>query len=130
MLNEKAVCATHPLQLAYIGDAVYALLIRRMLVEKGGKMKDLHKQCTAMVCASAQASLLSSILPQLTDEEADIVRKGRNAHAKHAAPRSVTAGEYAQSTAFEALIGFLYMLGRTERIAELLLPFVAQRTEE
>lgn len=130
MLNEKAVSAMHPLQLAYIGDAAYGLLIRSMLVEKGGKLKELHRQCTDLVRASAQAAVLSDIMPLLTEEETEVVRKGRNAHAKHAAPRSATVTEYTQSTAFEALIGFLYLTGKKHRIIELLMPVIGPKTEE
>lgn len=129
MESLKTAPALPPLQLAYIGDAVYALLVRRLLVEKGGRLKDIHSRCTALVRASAQAEMLDRIAPLLTEEETQIVRKGRNAHAKHAAPRSATATEYAYSTAFEALIGYLHLEGREDRMLELLLPLIQNRTE-
>ena len=130
MSREKSILNMNPLHLAYIGDAVYALLVRETLVENGGKLKDIHRHCTSLVCACSQANTLAKIMPILTDEEADIVRRARNTHAKHAVPRSATAYEYAQSTAFEALIGYLHLAGRDNRILELLQPLFNQQPEE
>lgn len=111
--------ALSPLQLAYIGDSVYDLLVRSSLLKDGGKLRSMHLSATAQVNAVSQARTLQNILPHLNDEELDYVRKGRNAHARHAAPKSATSADYAAATGFETLFGFLYVKGRENRLREL-----------
>lgn len=108
-----------PLQLAYVGDSVHALLARTGLMEKNWKVRDMHRAANLAVSAVSQARELQAILPLLTPEEGDIVRRGRNAHPHHAGPKSATAGEYAGATGLEALLGYLYLTGQTDRLAEL-----------
>ncbi len=110
-----------PLRLAYVGDSVYDLLVRSDLLHTGKKLHALHKDATARVKACAQAETLKKIGPFLTEEEEEIVRKGRNARSRHSAPRSATCAEYSASTGFEAMLGYLYLTGRQDRIAELYL---------
>jgi ribonuclease-3 family protein len=109
-----------PLTLAYIGDAVYDLYIRRRLLEKGHvRVNDLHKQAVKYVRARAQAAAVAELHPSLSEEEQDVVRRGRNAKS-HAAPKGSDAAEYAASTSFEALAGYLYLAGRFDRLEEVL----------
>ncbi|HHW07833.1 MAG TPA: Mini-ribonuclease 3 [Clostridia bacterium] len=109
-----------PLVLAYIGDAVYELYVRLLLVAHSpGKMKDLHQKAVSFVKAGAQADILKEIEPMLSGEERDIVRWGRNAKSGHV-PKSAQMVEYRYSTGFEALIGYLYLKGRYDRLSQLM----------
>lgn len=107
------------LQLAFIGDAVYNLNMRLFALSHGGGVKKLHLGTTRKVNAVAQSEALQTLEPVLTFDELDIVRRGRNAHSRHTAPKSATLAQYAASTGFEALIGFLYLSGQHERLSEL-----------
>jgi ribonuclease-3 family protein len=108
-----------PLQLAYVGDSVHALLVRGGLVGKNWLVKDMHRAANQAVSAVSQARELQRVLPLLTEEEAAIARRGRNAHSHHSAPKSASTGEYAEATGLEALLGYLYLTGRTDRILAL-----------
>ena len=112
----KAVSA---LGLAHMGDGVFELLVRSWLCVHGGATSSgLHRATVACVSAPAQARQMERMLPLLTEEEAAIYRRGRNAHV-HAVPKNATAGEYARATGLECLFGALFLSGRTERINEL-----------
>lgn len=105
--------------LAYIGDAVLELLIREMLLETG--MTDTGKlsaEAQKLVCAEAQSAALEKILPSLTEEETSVFHLGRN-HKSSAKPKHSTVIEYRRATGFEALFGWLYLSGNTERMYEL-----------
>lgn len=107
------------LGLAHVGDGVYDLLCRSYLCSKGTQtVLKLHRQTVELVKASTQAKLVQKILPLLTEEEQGYYRRGKNAHT-HAAPKSASPREYAMATGLEALLGALYLLGRTDRINEL-----------
>jgi len=109
-----------PLTLAYVGDSVYELFVRSRLLERGiVKVKDLHKSTIGYVRAGAQARTLAEIYSTLTLQEQEVVRRGRNAKG-HAAPKGSDPAEYAASTAFESLLGFLYLKGDESRLGELL----------
>lgn len=109
-----------PLTLAYVGDAVYELYVRGRLLDQGHlKVDDLHKTAVRYVRAHAQAAALAALSPGLTAQEQDVVRRGRNAKS-HAAPKGTDPAEYAASTSFEALVGYLYLGGREARLEELL----------
>lgn len=105
-----------PLQLAYVGDSVHALLVRTHLIEKDLRVKDMHKAATQAVNAVSQAHALTALIPHLTEDELSIVKRGRNAHAHHSAPKSATTGEYAGATGLEALLGYLYLTGQIARL--------------
>ncbi|HHV62953.1 MAG TPA: ribonuclease III [Firmicutes bacterium] len=108
------------LALAYIGDAVYELYIRTLLVYKGFTDVDLlHHKAVARVKAEAQARALDMLEPFLTDEEKDIVRRGRNAKGGRG-PRRQGVIDYRYSTGFEALLGHLFLGGNIDRLTELL----------
>lgn len=109
-----------PLVWAYVGDSVYELFIRTHLINNSNaKPHKLHIESIKYVKAKAQAELLNKISSNLTDEEKDIVRRGRNVQNHHVAKNSDVA-EYAQSTAFEALIGYLYLTKQDNRLEEIL----------
>lgn len=109
-----------PLTLAYVGDSVFELYVRSRLIAQGRtKVGDLHRAAVRYVRASAQAETLREIAPHLSDTERDVVRRGRNAKG-HAAPKSSSPGDYAAATAFEALLGFLYLSRQGQRLEQLL----------
>lgn len=105
------------LELAYLGDTVYDLYVRSRLVQRGGRMKQLHRQAVSVVCAHAQSEALRAIEERLTEEEQDVVRRARN--CKQHPPRNADPAEYHRATALEALIGYLYVQGRSERLEAL-----------
>ena len=105
--------------LAHVGDAVLELLVRTWLCMHGQATNHgLHKATVQYVNAAAQAAAMERLLPQLTEEEQQLYRRGRNAHT-HAAPKGVTPGQYARATGMEALFGGLYLSGQRDRINEL-----------
>ena len=109
-----------PLVWAYIGDAVYELYVRVNLVEKTDyKPHKLHIESIKYVKARAQANILKELEPCLTDEEKEIVRRGRNAQNHHL-PKNADVQEYMYSTAFEGLIVYLYLTKQNERLYEIL----------
>ncbi len=108
-----------PLQLAFVGDAVHALMARGEGVRANLRVHDLHMRATRAVNAVSQARAMQAMDPLLSEEERDIVRRGRNAHAHHGAPKAATPQEYAWATGLEALLGYLYLTGQTERLTEL-----------
>ena len=119
----------NPLQMAYVGDTVHDLYVRSMLLSRGMAVGKMHRQAVRMVSAGAQARMLACIEPELTQEEADIARRGRNSQAKHAAPRHADPADYAHATALEALWGYLYLSGQTARLDELM-KLALTRTED
>ena len=109
-----------PLVWAYVGDSVYELFVRTKLTNNSkAKPHKLHIESIKYVKAKAQADILKSIMDELTEEEKDIVRRGRNTENHHVAKNSNVA-DYSQSTAFEALIGYLYLTKQDERLEEIL----------
>ncbi|HHY36511.1 MAG TPA: ribonuclease III [Firmicutes bacterium] len=106
--------------LAYIGDAVYELFVRTDLVSRGlCRGEDLHREAVRRVRASAQAQKLSELLARLTEEERELVRRGRNAKTGQV-PRGARVIEYRHSTAFEVLLGYLFLKGKWDRLEEIL----------
>lgn len=110
----------NPLQMAYVGDTIHDLYVRSLLLARGMSAGAMHKQAVRMVSAAAQARMLDVIEPMLTQEEADIARRGRNAQAKHAAPRHADPADYARATGLEALWGYLYITGQCKRLDTLM----------
>ena len=109
-----------PLVWAYVGDSVYELFIRTNLVNNSNaKPHKLHIESIKYVKAKAQADILIKIFDKLTEKEKDIVKRGRNVQNHHVAKNSNIA-EYSQSTAFEALIGYLYLSNQDEILKEIL----------
>lgn len=118
-MDERDARMMSPLQLAHIGDTVWELLIRSRLAWRGRNVHNMHKDAVAGVNAHAQALSLQRIEASLTQPEQDIVRRGRNAHARHPAPKHQDPADYAMATALEALFGYLYITGQDERIRSL-----------
>ena len=115
-LKEADPASYSPLVLAYLGDAVYELAIRTLVVNEGNRqVNKMHKESASLVKAGTQMEFLLAIEDELTEEEKSVYRRGRNAKsvtmAKHA-----TMKEYRTATGFEALIGYLYLQGRLERL--------------
>lgn len=107
------------LGLAHLGDAVYELMVRSWLCLHGkATNKGLHKAAITYVSAPAQAQRCQKFLPLLTEEEQGVFRRGRNSHTA-AVPKGASIGEYHTATALEALFGWLYLNGRTDRLNEL-----------
>lgn len=104
------------LGLAHLGDEVYELMVRSWLCLHGkATSKGLHRATVHFVAAPAQAAMAEKILPILTEEEADVFRRGRNTNP-HSIPRAASREEYQTATAVEALFGYLYLQGKTERL--------------
>lgn len=119
--NKEEVDLMSPLTWAYVGDGVYELYIRTKLInETNMKPHALHIEAIKYVKAQAQAEILNKIYDKLTDEEKEIVRRGRNAENHHI-PKNSTVEEYSYATAFEALIGYLYLTKQDERLEQILL---------
>ena len=118
--DEKEINMMSPLTWAYIGDCVYELYIRQELINKTNlKPHNLHIEAIKYVKASKQAEILNTIMDKLTEEEKDIVRRGRNTQNHHL-PKNASVNEYMYSTAFEALIGYLYLSKQDKRLKEIL----------
>ena len=125
MNNLAKIKTMSPLTWAYIGEAVYELYIRTNLVNNTKlKPHKLHIESIKYVKAKAQADILNNIYEELTEKEKDIVRRGRNAENHHL-PKNANVQDYMYSTAFEALIGYLYLTKQTDRLKEIL-----QKTEQ
>lgn len=109
-----------PLTLAYIGDSIYDLVIRTLLVKHGNSHPNkLHKKASAMVKASAQAEMIESLLPVLTEEEEAVYKRGRNAKS-YTMAKNATMSDYRKATGFEALMGYLYLKEDLGRMIELI----------
>ena len=115
-LKEVDMKAYSPLTLAYIGDAAYELVIRTMVVEKGNRQaSQLHRLTTSYVKAQAQAAMIEALEPELTEEELAIYKRGRNAKS-YTSAKNASILDYRKATGLEALIGYLYLSGREERV--------------
>ena len=111
--------AISTLGLAHLGDGVFELMVRSWLCLHGkATNKGLHKATVKYVAAPAQAAAAEKIIPLLTEEEGDVFRRGRNT-SPHTVPKAASRADYQTATALEALFGWLYLQGRTERINQL-----------
>lgn len=119
-ISEKQAREMNPLVLAYIGDSVQMLYVRtRTAVESGSKAGVLHKAVSQEVKAHSQAVAAEKILPLLTVEEEGIYRRAKNSHTNNIA-KNATSSDYRKASGYEALIGYLYITGQRERLAELI----------
>ena len=126
-LTPDELRAISAIGLAHMGDAVYETLVRTWLCVHGKATgKELHRATIALVCAQKQAELAQRVLPQLTEEELSVYKRGRNANV-HAMPRSATPAQYHAATGLECLMGWLYLRGDKERAEQL---FRAMMEEE
>ncbi len=109
-----------PLTLAFLGDSVYELCIRTMLLNGGNaRPNDLNKRKNALVKASAQSSMMEAIEPLLNEQEAGVYRRGRNAKS-YTMAKNATVADYRRATGFEALMGYLYLSGQQDRLFSLI----------
>ena len=106
------------LELAYLGDTVYDLYVRSHLVAEGGRVGALHRRAIRLVCAHAQSEALGRVQDRLSEEEAAVARRARN--AQQSPPKHADAAEYHRATALEAVVGYLYATGQLERMREIL----------
>jgi ribonuclease-3 family protein len=115
-IEGKDIRTYSPLTLAYIGDAVFDLIIRSVLVNRGNTaVNNLHKRASAIVKAPTQSAIAASIMDELTDEEKDIYRRGRNSKP-HTKAKNASTMEYLEATGLEAVVGYLYLKGDMERV--------------
>lgn len=118
-LEEPKARMYSPLTLAFLGDAVYSLLVRNMLsMQENKPTGKLHKESVKYVNAAFQAQMIKELLPVLTENETSVFKRGRNAHSAHS-PKNQDAGDYRYATGLETLYGYLYLCGNSQRIKEL-----------
>lgn len=119
-LEDKDIRTYSPLTLAYLGDAVYEIMIRTILVKKGNcPVNQLHKKASSLVKAAAQSEIIKVIEEKLTEEEHSVYKRGRNAHSPTMA-KNASMSDYRRATGFEALMGYLYLKEDYTRMIELI----------
>lgn len=119
-LKEVDIRTYSPLTLAYIGDAIYDLIIRSVVVERGNEPANkLHHKTVRYVKAETQATMVEALLDELTEEELAVYKRGRNAKS-YTSAKNASIGDYRKATGLEALFGYLYLQGKTARILELI----------
>ena len=117
--SRETILNMSTLGLAHLGDSVFEVMVRSWLCLHGkAKVKDLHRATVKYVAAPAQAERFERIAPILTEQEQDVFRRGRNT-APHSVPKAATRGQYQTATGLEALFGWLYLQGQTQRLNEL-----------
>ena len=117
--DRETIMNISSLGLAHLGDGVFEVMVRSWLCLHGkAKVKDLHRATVKYVAAPAQAQRFERIAPVLTEEEQDVFRRGRNT-APHSVPKAASRGQYQIATGLEALFGYLYLQGKTQRLNEL-----------
>lgn len=121
-IRKKFVCdrvdirTYSPLTLAFVGDCIYDLVIRTIVVERGNTAPGvLHTKKSSIVKAQAQAAQADALMEELTAEEQAVYRRGRNAHS-HSTAKNASIGDYRKATGLEALYGFLYLTDQTDRL--------------
>ncbi len=115
-LKEVDIRTYSPLALAYLGDAVYEVIVRTILLNYGNMpVNKYHRKASHMVNASAQSRMITELEPMLTEEELSVYKRGRNAKS-YTSAKHATIIEYRMATGFEALIGYLYLKEEMERI--------------
>lgn len=115
--SEKSARALSPMTLAFVGDAVYGLLVRERLAEVNRPAGELHRLSVTYVKAASQAEAFKKILTQLTENEISVFKRGRNAHTS--VPKSASVADYHTATGVEALFGYLHLSGNHTRIRQL-----------
>ena len=119
-LSEVQITDYSPLTLAYIGDGIYEVIIRTLIIDEANRqVNKIHKAASHLVKAETQAKMIHLIMDDLTEEEQRIYKRGRNAKAVTRA-KNASMSDYRTATGFEALMGWLYLSGQTERMLELI----------
>ncbi len=123
----KSVSMKNALVLAYLGDSVFSLMVRKYLVETcGEKVRGLNKRANSVVCAKAQAEFMTELISELDEVELSVVMRARNSHINNKAKNS-TYGEYSLATQFEALVGFWYLTKQNNKIEDVFNRLVKER---
>ncbi len=118
-IESKDIRTYSPLTLAYIGDAIFDVIIRSILVNKGNTaVNKLHQRASSIVKAPTQAKMAAALMEDFTEEEADWYRRGRNSKP-HTKAKNATTMDYLEATGFESVIGYLYLTDNMDRICEL-----------
>ena len=118
-MHRDELLSMSSLGLAHLGDGVFEVMVRSWLCLRGkARPRDLHRATVKYVSAPAQAAAIERLLPILTEQEADVYRRGRNT-APHSVPKAASRAQYQSATGLEALFGWLYLQGRTDRLNEL-----------
>lgn len=118
-IEQKDIRTYSPLTLAYIGDAVFDIVIRSILVNKGNTpVNKLHQRASQVVKAQTQAAMVLALMDHLTEAESDWYRRGRNSKP-HTKAKNASTMDYLEATGFEAVLGYLYLTGDMDRICEL-----------
>ena len=119
-IEPKDIRTYSPLTLAYIGDAIFDVIVRSILVNKGNTaVNKLHQRASSVVKAQSQAAFVKVLMDEFTEEEADYYRRGRNSKP-HTKAKNATTMDYLEATGFEAVIGFLYLTDNLDRACELI----------
>lgn len=117
--KRKNAAAMGALELAYLGDCVYELFVREAVIAQGArKVSALHKIVSSYVCASAQAEAAAAVFEHLAEDEKAVFMRARNV-GHHFVPHGCTHSQYSRATALEALLGYLYLSGDSERLKQL-----------
>lgn len=128
--TRRAAKLQSPSSLAFLGDAVYELYVRRLLISGGARhIDELNRQKVALVNAAAQSGAFAKIEPLLSQQELEIFKRGRNLHTNHVA-KNASVADYRRATGVEALFGYLYLCGSFERIEELFSHMAGERNNE
>jgi len=131
--GEQDIKSYSPLVFAYIGDCVYELIIRcKLVLDANEQVQKLHKKATALVKAETQARIVVAVMDALEEDELAVYKRARNAK-QHTTPKNGKLGEYHKATGFEAVVGYLYLLGREDRILYLVkkgLDILSKEAEE
>lgn len=118
-LKENDIKSYSPLILAYIGDAVYEIIIRTIVVSDGNtQVNKMHKKSSNLVKAETQANIIKAIMDDLSEEELGYYKRGRNAKS-YTSAKNASISDYRMATGFEVLIGYLYLTGQTDRMTEI-----------
>ena len=119
-MKEVDIKEYSPLTLAYIGDCIYDLIIKSLVINEGNRqVQKLHQKTSSYVQASAQSKMMRTMQEHLTEEEHAVYKRGRNAKS-YTSAKNASISDYRRATGFEALMGYLYMSGRYERMCELI----------
>ena len=120
-LEEINITDYSPLTLAYIGDGIYEIVIRTIIVDEANRqVNKIHKAASGLVKAGTQAKMIHLIMDDLTEDEIQIFKRGRNAKAVTRA-KNASMSEYRRATGFEALMGWLYLSGQSDRMMDLIM---------
>lgn len=126
-IKQEEVDLVSPLVLAFVGDTVYDLFVRTMLVASSTNGVDkLHKSATKYVCCSAQSDSIKRIEESLTEKEISVFKRGRNAKAHP--PKNADMAQYHNATGLEALVGYLYLSGESERLYQIMGEILKENT--